>query len=161
MTALALRFTRARDSAEDVVQNAFEKALRAQERFEGRSRYSTWVHRIVVNEALIWLRRERRRRQRIDRFADERADASASYFEGPLRPDQLVAERQRASLLLDRVAQLPESERHVIESCALQGRSYAEYADAMGISTATAKTRAFRARRHLARLSTQGASNTS
>jgi RNA polymerase sigma-70 factor (ECF subfamily) len=160
MTALALRFTRARDTAEDVVQNAFEKALLGEDRFEGRSLYSTWVHRIVVNEALLWLRKERRRRQRIDRFADEGTRATAAYWEEPPRPDQLVADRQRASLLRDRVSRLPENERHVIESCALEGQSYTEYANAVGISTATAKTRAFRARRHLARLATQGSSNT-
>jgi RNA polymerase sigma-70 factor (ECF subfamily) len=158
MTALALRFTRARDTAEDVVQNAFEKALRGADQFEGRSRYSTWVHRIVVNESLIWLRKERRRIQRTDRFADETRAAPAELKQAAPRPDRLLAARQRAEQLRQRVARLPRNERHVIESCALDGMSYADYASSIGISTATAKTRAHRARRHLAR---QGASNIS
>lgn len=157
MTALALRFTKTRDAADDVVQNAYEKALRCAQQFEGRSRYSTWVHRIVVNESLIWLRRERRRHQRIDRLASETMAETAPLWQEPPRPDQLLTARQSADQLRRRVAGLPEKERHVLEACALEGKSYAEYAREIGITTATAKTRAHRARRHLAR---QGASNT-
>lgn len=48
------------EAAADVVQNAFEKGLRDCEVFRGQARPSTWVHRIVVNEAFMGLRRESR-----------------------------------------------------------------------------------------------------
>ncbi len=64
LTAVALRITRDESTAQDVVQNAFEKALRHGHRFRGECLVSTWMHRIVANEALMWLRSERRRARR-------------------------------------------------------------------------------------------------
>ena len=60
MRAVALRVTRDGEAARDVVQAAYEKALRHGRKFRGGARVSTWLHRIVTNEALMWLRRERR-----------------------------------------------------------------------------------------------------
>ena len=65
LIAVAMRITRAREAARDVVQSAFEKALRKARGFQGQARVSTWLHRIVVNEALMWLRGERRHRHRL------------------------------------------------------------------------------------------------
>ena len=61
LQAVATRITRNPETSRDVVQNAFEKVLRHGSRFEGQSRVSTWLHRIVTNEALMWLRSHRRR----------------------------------------------------------------------------------------------------
>ncbi|MCG8588602.1 MAG: RNA polymerase sigma factor, partial [Proteobacteria bacterium] len=61
MISVAVRYTGSRDDAEDVVQSGYEKAVRNYHQFHGRSRFSTWLHRIVVNEALMWLRSEGRR----------------------------------------------------------------------------------------------------
>lgn len=60
LTAVARRLLRNPDAAADVVQNAFEKVLRRCEQYRGHAQPSTWMHRIVVNEALMWLRREKR-----------------------------------------------------------------------------------------------------
>jgi RNA polymerase sigma-70 factor (ECF subfamily) len=62
MNAVALRYTRDPEVAGDVVQNACEKVLRHGSKFRGQSLVSTWIHRIVANEALMWLRSEGRRR---------------------------------------------------------------------------------------------------
>ncbi len=61
LTAVARRLLRDSDAAADVVQSAFEKVLRYCEQFRGLARPSTWMHRSVVNEALMWLRRQTRR----------------------------------------------------------------------------------------------------
>src|SRR3954463_3901099 len=52
LLAVALRVVRDRDEAEDVVQEALLKVCRSLTHFEGRSSFSTWLHRIVVNAAL-------------------------------------------------------------------------------------------------------------
>lgn len=61
LTTVARRLVRDPDAAADIVQNAFEKVLRHCEEFRGDARPSTWMHRIVLNEAFMWLRRESRR----------------------------------------------------------------------------------------------------
>jgi RNA polymerase sigma-70 factor (ECF subfamily) len=58
---VAVTLTREPAAAEDVVQDAFERAFRSLGRFNGRSTFGTWLHRIVVNRALDVARRERRR----------------------------------------------------------------------------------------------------
>ena len=61
MTSVALGISRCRDAAEDIVQNAFEKAVRNLHQFDGRARFSTWLHRIVVNASLMKIRSRSRR----------------------------------------------------------------------------------------------------
>src|ERR1700747_681426 len=61
--ALALRYTRVPEDAEDVVQQTFEKAFVYLHKFEGKSSFSTWLTRIAINEALMLLRRGRAGRE--------------------------------------------------------------------------------------------------
>src|SRR5580693_3823574 len=51
MFAVALRFTRVREDAEDITQQSFQKAFVYLQKFEGKSSFSTWLTRIAVNEA--------------------------------------------------------------------------------------------------------------
>ena len=53
---VVLRYTRVREDAEDIVQQSFQKAFMHLRKFEGRSSFSTWLTRIAVNEALMFLR---------------------------------------------------------------------------------------------------------
>src|SRR5271163_1786164 len=57
--ALALRYTRVREDAEDAVQETFQKAFVHFHKFELKSSFSTWVTRIAINQALMLLRRRR------------------------------------------------------------------------------------------------------
>src|SRR5260370_32920337 len=57
--ALAFRYTRVREDAEDIVQETFQKAFVHLQKFEGKSSFSTWATRIAINEALMSLRRRR------------------------------------------------------------------------------------------------------
>jgi len=59
---VALRITRAREDAEDIAQQSFQKAFLYLRRFEGKSSFLTWLTQIAVNEALMLLRGTRRRR---------------------------------------------------------------------------------------------------
>ena len=146
LTAVALRFTRDAEIAHDVVQSAFEKAIRHRDQFRGHARVSTWVHRIVANEALMWLRSERRRDRRTGCLSE--ANPEALVDPGP-DPAAELAEGQARLQLRKGIARLGEEERDVIEGCVLRGRSYAEYGAERGVDPAAAKSRAFRARRHV------------
>jgi len=146
LIAVAVRFTKDPEAARDVVQNAFEKVLRHGEKFQGRSRLSTWMYRIVANEALMWLRSERRRgevQRDIDSIGgDEIPDTSP----GPLEE---LARRECETLLSEAISFLSTEERDVVMGCALADVSYAEYGAQTGTHPAAVKSRAFRARRHL------------
>jgi RNA polymerase sigma-70 factor, ECF subfamily len=145
LRAVALRLTRDPDGARDVVQSAFEKAVRHGARFRGDSRVSTWLHRIVANEALMWLRAQRRR----ERLA---ADCGPG---GPAAPEpapdavELLERRRRHQRLREGVAQLSADDRDVVLRCIAGQLSYPEYARRTGHHPAAVKSRAHRARLRL------------
>jgi RNA polymerase sigma-70 factor (ECF subfamily) len=149
LTALALRFTRDADSARDVVQNAFEKALRHGHAFRGKAKVSTWLHRIVANEAMMWLRSERRRSGRAQSVAD--LDTMDFVDRAPSAPEQLERHQRRERVRAG-VRRLKPQERDVVLQCVLADRSYAQFGAEAGVHPAAVKTRAFRARRKLGRI---------
>ena len=61
--AVALRYTRVREDAEDIVQQTFNKAFVYLDTFEGKSSFATWLTRIGINQALMFLRRGRSLRE--------------------------------------------------------------------------------------------------
>ena len=82
--AVALRFTRIREDAEDIGQQSFQKAFVHLGKYKGESSFSTWLTRIAINEALMWLRRGRRRREMsIDPPSYE--PVRLLYFQRPLQ----------------------------------------------------------------------------
>lgn len=142
LQSVALKITRDPEFARDAVQGAFEKAIRHRDRFRGESRFSTWIHRIVVNEALLSLRNQRRRREVIgdcgERATDEATDAA----------EKLLAV-ERSNLLQRGLERLCFADRAVVEHCGLSGWSYADYSAHTGLPVAAVKSRAFRARSRL------------
>jgi RNA polymerase sigma-70 factor (ECF subfamily) len=143
---VALRITRDPSAADDVVQSAFEKALRHRDTFRGDAKASTWLHRIVVNEALMWRRGEARRRLRCGGSFDAAiltsVDPTAPALDGLL-------EQERCERLHRALLSLRSEDRELLVRCALEGQSQVEWARAARTSSANAKTRAFRARRAL------------
>ena len=95
MLAVARRMLRSEDDARDAVQEAFISAFKAIADFQGDARLSTWLHRIVVNAALMRLRRQRRKpEESIDELLphfDERG--SWSDGEQPCRTPSELLER--------------------------------------------------------------------
>lgn len=145
LTAVARRLVRNPDAAADVVQSAFEKVLRYCEEFRGQARPSTWMHRIVVNEAFMWLRREARR-------APARIDPGdwELMFPQAADPEQTAAAHEDRERLVQALVSLAAEERSLLTASALEGRSYAALAHELGLSPGAVKSRAFRARRRLA-----------
>src|SRR5229473_5941814 len=94
MLAVARRFARIREDAEDIVQQSFQKAFVHLHKFEGKSSFSTWLTRIAINEALMLLRRGRGLREvSIDNLSgseetslgleipDSRASPESAFFQ--------------------------------------------------------------------------------
>lgn len=157
--SLALKLLGDEQEAEDVLQETFLSAFRAIDRFEGRSKLSTWLYRIAYNASLMHLRKR-------DRMATLSLDQRHGD-EGQVRPvlgdllvdwstvpdDQLLTAEARQEM--DRaIAQLPESLRATFILRDIQGLSGAETAEILGITVQAVKNRLHRARLRLrARLS--------
>lgn len=140
---------RDRGEAEEAVQAGYLNAFAAIDTFQGRSSLSTWLTRIIVNEALGRLRAQRRRREQLendsvallDSYRDKLAQASAAPA-----PDAAVAGEQLRLLIERAVADLPDGFRSVFVLREIEGLSIDETAEVLGIATSTVKTRLHRAR---------------
>lgn len=141
-----------RSEAEEAVQAAYLSAFAKIAGFEGRSSLSTWLTRIVINEALGRRRAEQRRRRHLDQegvaVLDDYRDAlmRGSAAEGP---DVAVAREQVRKLLEQSVAALPETFRSVFVLREIEGLTSEETAEVLDIHVATVKTRLHRSRRRL------------
>ena len=138
--------------AEDAVQAAYLSGFAKMGTFEGRSTLSTWLTRIVVNEALGRRRAERRRRDHLERGGVVVLEA---YRETLTRgsaldaPDVSVAREQIRKLLEQAIADLPDAFRAVFVLREIEGLSSEETAEILAIPIATVKTRLFRGRHRL------------
>jgi RNA polymerase sigma-70 factor (ECF subfamily) len=143
---------KSRPDAEEAVQSAYLSAFAKIGAFEGRSSLSTWLTRIVINEALGRRRADERRRRNLEQegvaVLDDYREALMRGSEAE-RPDAAVAREQVRKLLENAVAELPDDFRTVFVLREIEGLSGDETAEVLGIPTATVKTRLFRSRRRL------------
>jgi RNA polymerase sigma-70 factor (ECF subfamily) len=141
-----------RGEAEDAVQAAYLAAFGAMGRFEGRSSLSTWLTRIVINEALTRQRARRRRRKQLeDKGVAMLDDYRAALARGSdaASPDAAAARVQLRGLLEEAIGKLPEQFRTVFVLREVEGLSVEDTAEALGVPENTVKTRLLRARRKL------------
>lgn len=132
--------------AEDALQDGYCKAFTALESFRGESAFSTWLTRIVVNEALA----RRRRRSLVLLPIDTMTDPSAQIIPFPQTsiadPERITAQREILQLLQRAIDELPEEFRTVLVARLVEGLTVAETAEAFSLRSDTVKTRLFRAR---------------
>ncbi|WNG55090.1 RNA polymerase sigma factor [Archangium gephyra] len=133
------------DEAEDVMQQAYVLAFTHLEQFKGSARFSTWLLRIAVNEALLHLRK-RSRLVAIDGGADDALEAGMKLLERPTDPERRTAEREFVRLLETSIDALPASSRMVLMLREVDGLSTAETAEVLSVSEDVVKTRLHRAR---------------
>ncbi len=143
---LALRLVKSEEDAEDVVQEAFLKALSAIKEFRGQSRFTTWLHRIAVNQALMKLRK-----RRSEVFPMEAVEAGeigtpmdlADWADSAL--DDLV-KREAVGVLETSLESLPIDLRTVVILRDINGLSNEEAAQALELPIGAVKWRLHRAR---------------
>lgn len=140
---LALRLVGDREQAADVSQEALVRAWRALPKFRGEARFSTWLHRIVVNTA--WSHNRRRRRHRSD-VLDPHHDAAD---ESTVTPDRVMESAHARSDILRALDALSPGTRAVVVLKDVYDWSHSEIADHLGISVTAAKVRLHRGRKRL------------
>ena len=156
MLAVARRILKDKTLSEDVVQIAFSKIHENLGGFEGRSSIKTWMHRFVVNEALMLLRQlKRKNEQSIDLLLPE-FDGNGCRVDDPFvvsktSEDQLQSQQVR-DIVKQKIDELPDQYRIVLVLRDIEGLSTIEVSGALELSEANVKVRLHRARAALKKL---------
>jgi RNA polymerase sigma-70 factor, ECF subfamily len=147
---LAQNITSNYEDAEEVVQNAFVKALRNLGSFRGESRFYTWLARIATNEALMKIRRRHFQQLPIDGRAEVEEPTVPREIEdwGP-DPEQRYSQEELRRILTVTINKLDPGYRIVFQLRDIEGLSTDETARALGLSLAAVKSRLGRARLRL------------
>ncbi len=142
----ALRLMGSAEDAEEVLQDTFLQVFRNLDRFEERSRFSTWIYRIATNEALMRLRKARRKREVFledtpggEQFGEEIRDFARNALDH-------VQDAQIREALTRTLAELPEEYRVVFTMRDIDGLTNAEVAEVLDISVPAVKSRLHRSR---------------
>ena len=148
--AVARRFTRIQD-AQDIVQQSFQKAFVHLHKFEGKSCFSTWLTRIAINEALMFLRKCRVLREvSIDDLSgNEEAALWLAMPDSRASPESAFLRSERDRVLSAAMNKLTPGTRTAIELRDLGELSTKEAARVMGLSVSAVKARLFNGRRKL------------
>ncbi|GMU33657.1 MAG: RNA polymerase sigma factor SigM [Planctomycetia bacterium] len=153
MLAVARRIVGNEEDARDALQEAFLSAFKAIKSFEGGSRLSTWLHRIVVNAALMKLRSRKRVQERsiedlLPKFLSDghpATPASAWRETG----DSEAQRKENRTLVRAAIDELPEIYRTVLLLRDIEELSTEETSEVLGINNNAVKTRLHRARQAL------------
>jgi RNA polymerase sigma-70 factor (ECF subfamily) len=144
---VVMHITNSHEDAEDSVQEAFLKAFRHLQHFEERARFSTWLTRIAVNEALIKLRTSRRAQIiSMDEETGESSPLADRISDWRPNPEQLYNSSQLREILQQALVVLPRAHRVVFLLRDVEGLSIAETAEMLGLTVSNVRTRLHRAR---------------
>lgn len=138
MLGLCRRYVRGELEAEDVMINGFMKVFSKIESFEDKGSFEGWMKRIMINEALGYIRRNKAMYLETD---IEAADKEPDY-------DKLSTAME-AKDLLKMISELPSGYRTIFNLHAIEGYSHREIAELLGINENTSKSQLSRARMHL------------
>src|SRR6202008_2718956 len=146
----AFSITRNREDAQDVVQESFHKAFMHLDSFQAKSSFSTWFTRIVINEGLMCLRRNRARGEvSLDDVRPESEDLFPPEIpDRRENPAEIYEQLENERILCEAMNQLHAKLRTVV-CLQLEERTVRETAEILGLGIGTLKARLFRARQKL------------
>jgi RNA polymerase sigma-70 factor (ECF subfamily) len=150
--AVAQRITNNREDAEDVAQESLHKAFLHLGDFRERSRFSTWLTRIVMNQAFMLLRRRRGVVEVLPESPEDGAKSNSELFvdQNP-NPEESCWRRERTELLTAAISRLGPKVRSTILLRDIEERSAGETAQILGTSIGAVKARVFQGRLKLRR----------
>ena len=155
---LALRVLRDEELARDVVQDGFLKVYRSLDRFEGRSSFYTWLYRVIMNLCLDEKRRDRSQRHvEWDETAPGEvdpgtADAANALYQHRAGPAGSLERSELRGIMAGAIEQLPDDARQTLLLREVEGLSYAEIAECLGVPKGTVMSRLHHARRRVREL---------
>lgn len=147
---LALRMTGDAEDAADMAQEAFIKAYNSLASYRGDSRFSVWLYRIVSNVCLDFLRaRKRRQTVSLSVVDDEGEETELEISDESASPEKLLERSMTRDAVRRGLQELTPEYRQILILRELQGMSYDEIAETLGLESGTVKSRIFRARKKL------------
>jgi RNA polymerase sigma-70 factor, ECF subfamily len=150
LMSVARRFLGNNEDAQDAVQDAFIRAFKAIHTFEARAQLHTWLHRILVNSALMKLRERRRRpTESIDDLLPSYAADGHQAVASRDWSDAVLERKETAALVRQAIAMLPDHYREVLVLRDIEEKDTAEAAEILGTSSNVVKVRLHRARQAL------------
>ncbi|HEY5627517.1 MAG TPA: sigma-70 family RNA polymerase sigma factor [Nitrospira sp.] len=141
---LAYRMVGDRTDAEDLAQEAFIAAFKALPTFRSDAKFSTWLYRIAANKCTDWLRAKRPGQVDIESVADELAGHHGT-------PETLLSQQQVADHLERAIRKLPPLYREAFVMKHVDGLSYEEMEEILGVNGDTLKMRVYKGRVQLSR----------
>ena len=139
--------------AEDIAQNSFIKAWRSLDRFRGDCTFSTWLFRITVNTAKDYIRSEKRHptvsTTRTDDETDETEEWDLPVTSGDEVPEDALERKETVLMVRKAIESLPKDQRDVIVLRDLDGLSYQEISDKLGVEIGTVRSRISRGRERI------------
>jgi RNA polymerase sigma-70 factor, ECF subfamily len=156
MLAVARRIVRDEDDARDIVQSAYLSAFRSVGQFEGHCLISTWLHRIVVNTALMQLRSRRRRPETsiddlLPAFLDDGHHVE-QFSDWSTPADELIERDQTRVMVRACIDRLPDNYREVLILRDVEELSTDEVSRLLAMTPTAVKVRLHRARQALSTL---------
>lgn len=154
LLSAARQILRNPEDSEDAMQEGLLLAFSNLGQFQGRSKFSTWLHSIVRNAARTHVRRTQSRIQctalnePLD--GDELTMEELSVDPG-LSPEEECSRRERARILAEVLQNMPATYKTVVQFCDVDGIDQKEAAQRLGLTVSAIKTTLFRARRVVAR----------
>lgn len=143
---LAYRMVGERADAQDLAQETFLAAFKALHTFRADARFSTWLYRIAVNKCKDWLRTHRVAQELADSGAgEERVDEAVEYG----TPEHVLSQKEVADHLERAIHMLPALYREAFVLKHVEGLSYEEMSEILGVNRDTLKMRVYKARRQL------------
>ncbi len=141
------RMVRDREQVEDLTQEAFIKAFSSLSKFNEEYAFSTWLYKIATNNSIDYIRKRKLQLYSIDKPIDSKdSDIQFELPDDSYEADQEIISDQRAVLLNQAIAKLPEKYRKVIHLRHVEERSYEEIAEKLKLPIGTVKAHIFRAR---------------
>jgi RNA polymerase sigma-70 factor, ECF subfamily len=156
LLAVARRFVRNESDAEDILQSAYLSAFRSVGQFEGGCQLSTWLHRIVVNTALMKLRTRRRKpeesiEQLLPAFQEDGHHVE-QFSDWGARADVLLERQETRATVRACIEQLPNNYREVLVLRDMEELPTQDVARMLNMTPTAVKVRLHRARQALSTL---------
>jgi RNA polymerase sigma-70 factor (ECF subfamily) len=145
---VAYKFVGKHEEAEDLAQDIFLKIFRSLDTFDRRANFQTWLISVSRNLCIDHYRSIRKERETIDRNIDASELSPISRDAGPIA---VLEQRDRAAVLRQALARLPDTLRTAVIMRDIQELSYQEIADTLDLPEGTVKSRINRGRTELAR----------
>ena len=147
---LTLRYVSSPEDAADLTQEAFLRAFRSLDSFRGDSRFSVWLYRLATNVCIDLLRS--RGRGSASSLTVENEDEEAEELDVPdarFEPQKELERRELRRAVQAGLQTLSDDAREIVILRELEGLSYAEIGERLGLEAGTVKSRLFRARKAL------------